>query len=78
MFNSIGLPEILLIMVIAFIFFGAGKLPDVASGLGKAMRNFKKAQRGDFDKEEQTQLNAVSAIKSDNKKIARAPVRKTV
>jgi sec-independent protein translocase protein TatA len=52
MFEGIGLPEILLILVIVFIFFGAGKLPDVATGLGKAIKNFKKAQRGDFDNED--------------------------
>ena len=52
MFDHIGLPEILIILVIVFIFFGAGKLPEVASGLGKAVRNFKKAQRGDFDDED--------------------------
>ncbi len=78
MFNSIGLPEILLIMLIVFIFFGAGKLPEVASGLGKALKNFKKAQRGDFDAEDQSQAEVVSEIKTEKKKIARAQVRKTV
>jgi sec-independent protein translocase protein TatA len=53
MFDNIGLPEMLLILVIIMIFFGAGKLPDVATGLGKAIRNFKKAQQGAFDGEDE-------------------------
>ena len=34
--------EILIILVIAMIIFGAGKLPEIGSGLGNAIRNFKK------------------------------------
>lgn len=33
--------ELLIILVIALIIFGAGKLPEIGSGIGKAMRNFK-------------------------------------
>lgn len=40
---GLGTPEILLILVIVVIVFGVGKLPEVGSGLGKAIRNFKKA-----------------------------------
>jgi TatA/E family protein of Tat protein translocase len=42
MFN-IGLPELLIIAAIALIVFGPNKLPELAKGLGKAMREFKKA-----------------------------------
>jgi sec-independent protein translocase protein TatA len=34
--------EILIILVIALIIFGAGKLPEIGSGIGNAIRNFKK------------------------------------
>ena len=34
--------ELLIILVIALIIFGAGKLPEIGSGLGKAIRSFKK------------------------------------
>jgi sec-independent protein translocase protein TatA len=34
--------EILIILVIALIIFGAGKLPEIGSGIGSAIRNFKK------------------------------------
>lgn len=40
---GLGTPEILLILVIIVIVFGVGKLPEVGSGMGKAIRNFKKA-----------------------------------
>ena len=34
--------ELLIILIIALIIFGAGKLPEIGSGLGSAIRNFKK------------------------------------
>ena len=43
MFGNIGLPEILIIFLIILIFFGAKKIPDIAQGMGKGIREFKKA-----------------------------------
>jgi len=43
MFGSFGLPEILIILVIALIFFGPGKLPELGSSVGKAIKGFKKS-----------------------------------
>lgn len=40
----IGLPEMILILVIAIIFFGPDKIPELARSLGKATGEFKKAQ----------------------------------
>lgn len=45
MFN-IGPWELMLILVIALIIFGPGKLPDVGKALGKALGEFKKASQG--------------------------------
>jgi TatA/E family protein of Tat protein translocase len=42
MFGSLGMPELLLIMVIALLVFGPKKLPEVGRSLGKALREFKK------------------------------------
>ncbi len=43
MIGGIGMPELIVILVIILIIFGAGKLPEIGSGLGKAIRNFKGA-----------------------------------
>ena len=39
---GLGLPEILLILVIALLIFGAAKLPEIGRALGKALNEFKK------------------------------------
>jgi len=43
MIGGIGIPELLIILVIVLIIFGAGKLPEIGAGLGKGIKNFKKA-----------------------------------
>ncbi|HHT63939.1 MAG: twin-arginine translocase TatA/TatE family subunit [Bacillota bacterium] len=42
---SLGLPELILILVIALIVFGPGKLPSVGASVGRAINEFKKASR---------------------------------
>jgi sec-independent protein translocase protein TatA len=42
---GIGMPELLVILVIILIIFGAGKLPEIGSALGRGIKNFKKATR---------------------------------
>ena len=41
--GSIGMPELIIIMVIVLIIFGAGKLPQIGENMGIAIRNFKSA-----------------------------------
>ena len=43
---GLGMPELLVILVIIVIIFGAGKLPEIGGALGKSIRNFKKASDG--------------------------------
>jgi sec-independent protein translocase protein TatA len=43
MFENIGGPELLLILVVIFLFFGAKKIPEIAKGLGQGIREFRKA-----------------------------------
>lgn len=38
-----GLPEMIVVLVIILVVFGAGKLPEIGSAFGKSIRNFKKA-----------------------------------
>ncbi len=40
---GIGMPELIIILVIILIIFGAGKLPEIGGGMGKAIKNFKTA-----------------------------------
>ncbi len=40
---GLGTTELILILLAVFVIFGAGKLPELGSGLGKAIKNFKRA-----------------------------------
>jgi sec-independent protein translocase protein TatA len=42
----IGIPELLLILAIILIVFGAGKLPEIGDALGRGIRSFKRATSG--------------------------------
>jgi len=42
MFGSLGMPELIVIFIVALIVFGPSKLPDLGRSLGEAIRGFKK------------------------------------
>ena len=44
---NLGLPELLLILAIVVILFGAGTLPQLGKGIGEGIRNFKTAMKDD-------------------------------
>jgi sec-independent protein translocase protein TatA len=51
MFGSLGVPELLIILLIVILIFGANRLPDLAKGMGSAIKNFKDGMSdGDHDK----------------------------
>ncbi len=49
---GLGFPELMIILVIIMIIFGAGKLPEIGSAFGNSIRNFKKSMK---DAEEDTE-----------------------
>ncbi|MDY6849571.1 MAG: twin-arginine translocase TatA/TatE family subunit [Geoalkalibacter sp.] len=46
---GLGTQELIIILVLVLIIFGAGKLPQVGSALGKGLRNFKSGMKDDED-----------------------------
>ncbi|MCR4409630.1 MAG: TatA/E family twin arginine-targeting protein translocase [Candidatus Saccharicenans sp.] len=63
MFGSIGVPELIVIFIIALLVFGPKKLPEVGKSVGRAIREFKKASDELRSKVEE-EINA-SEIKSE-------------
>jgi sec-independent protein translocase protein TatA len=43
---GIGMPELIIILIIILVVFGAGRLPEIGSALGKGIKNFKKSAEG--------------------------------
>ena len=63
MFGSLGFTELILIMFIVLIIFGAGKLPQLGEGIGKAIKGFKKSvhEADAIEAEAQAQAQAQQA-----------------
>jgi len=64
MFGGIGMQEILIILLIVLLLFGAKKIPEMAKGLGKGIREFKKAAR---DVKDQVDVAAEEDEKTEEK-----------
>lgn len=43
--GSLGFPELIIILIIIIMIFGANRLPEIGRGIGKGIRNFKEATR---------------------------------
>ncbi len=48
--GSIGIPELLIILTIIIVIFGASRLPEIGRGIGKGIKNFKDATKEGPDK----------------------------
>lgn len=61
---GLGLPELIIILIIVLIIFGAKKLPEIGGGLGKGIRNFRDAT-SKVDKEDQKKIDKEQTTDSD-------------
>ena len=57
MFRNFGIPELLLVLLIVLLVFGAARLPQIGDALGKAIRNFRKGASGEDEKDKGAGLN---------------------
>ena len=64
-----SMPELIIILVIVVLLFGAKKIPDLAQGLGKGIKNFKKAMSED-DKSEEVAESTKEPIAENQAKTA--------
>ncbi|HZG71338.1 MAG TPA: twin-arginine translocase TatA/TatE family subunit [Chondromyces sp.] len=69
MFQNIGIPGLILILVIALIIFGPSKLPEIGRAFGNTLREFKKSTRDlvsdeEEDSNEKKKLEAVESTKN--------------
>ena len=53
---GIGMPEMIILLVIVLVVFGAGKLPEIGGAMGKSIRNFKNASEGKEGSEVKTTM----------------------
>lgn len=53
---GLGIPELLVILAIVLVVFGAGKLPDIGKSLGQSIKNFKNASREGDKKDNEDQV----------------------
>ena len=52
----LGIPELIVILVIFLLLFGANRLPELGRGIGKGIKNFKEATRDGLDEADKTKL----------------------
>jgi sec-independent protein translocase protein TatA len=68
---DIGGPELMLIFLVILVLFGGQKIPELARGLGKGIREFKKAQsdiESEFHKAAETPSVSVKPVETSEKK----------
>ncbi|MDX1810117.1 MAG: twin-arginine translocase TatA/TatE family subunit [Sulfurospirillaceae bacterium] len=61
-----SMPELLVVLAIVVLLFGAKKIPDLAQGMGKGIKNFKKAMREDEEEEAKIEADKKAAEKNNN------------
>ncbi len=61
--GPLGIPELLIILLVIMLIFGAKRLPEIGSSLGKGLRTFKSAVTGEDDKEANVSETTTSSDK---------------
>jgi len=65
MLGGLGFPELIIILLIILVIFGANRLPQIGSGLGKGIKNLKKALKGEDEIDVSPEKEKKEKIKSD-------------
>ncbi|MEN6412433.1 MAG: twin-arginine translocase TatA/TatE family subunit [Veillonellales bacterium] len=65
---SFSMPELVLILVIALVVFGPGKLPEVGKALGKGIQEFRRATTGEPTKDVTVKAEVISEEKKPDEK----------
>ena len=60
-----GIPELLIILLVIMLIFGARRLPEIGTSLGRGIRTFKSAVTGEDEKKEEEKRNAGSSTNDD-------------
>jgi sec-independent protein translocase protein TatA len=59
--GRIGIPELLIILAIIILIFGASRLPEIGRGIGKGIRNFKDATKNENESEDNRRKTGTEA-----------------
>ena len=70
---GIGFPELMIILVIIMIIFGAGKLPEIGSAFGRSIKNFKSSMKEAEAEELAEESSSADQQEATSEKIAEAP-----
>jgi sec-independent protein translocase protein TatA len=62
---GLGMSELVVILLILLLLFGASRLPGIAAGLGGAVHTFRKSIKGDGDEDDEKKLEAKSETAKD-------------
>ena len=65
MLGGLGFPELIIILLIILVIFGANRLPQIGSGLGKGIKNLKKALKGEDEIDVSPEKEKKEKIESD-------------
>ncbi|ADO44902.1 MAG: twin-arginine translocase TatA/TatE family subunit [Hydrogenobacter thermophilus] len=68
MFHTPTLPELIVILAIIFLLFGASRLPEAGKALGEGIRNFKKALSGETEEEKKAKEVKAQELDKEEKK----------